>query len=186
MLGLVQVLMLSGLSVAREREQGTFDQLLVTPLSNFQILIGKAVAPILIGIFQSTIVLLICRFFFKIPFAGDFFSLYLTIFVFILSCVGIGLSISAISNSMQQVMVYCFVLLMPMVLLSGMATPVENMPEILQKITYADPMRFALNSVRRIYLEGCNFLDVWENFLPMLIVAAITLPLAGYLFRNNL
>ena len=186
MLSLVQVLMLSGLSVAREREQGTFDQLLVTPLSPLQILIGKAVAPVVIGIFQATLVLLICQFWFKIPFVGDFFSLYLTLFVFILTCVGIGLSISAISQTMQQVMVYCFVLLMPMVLLSGMATPVENMPEFLQTVTYANPMRFALDSVRRIYLEGCTFLDVAFNFVPMLTVAAITLPVAAYLFRNNI
>ena len=186
MLSLVQVLMLSGLSVAREREQGTFDQLLVTPLSPLQILIGKAVAPVVIGIFQATLVLLICQFWFKIPFAGDLFSLYLTLFVFILTCVGIGLSISAISQTMQQVMVYCFVLLMPMVLLSGMATPVENMPEFLQTVTYANPMRFALDSVRRIYLEGSTFLDVAFNFVPMLTVAAITLPVAAYLFRNNI
>ncbi len=153
MLSLVQVLMLSGLSVAREREQGTFDQLLVTPLSPPEILIGKAVVPIVVGIFQATLVLLICRLWFKIPFAGDLLSLYVTIFVFILSCVGLGLSISAISPTMQQVMVYCFVLLMPMVLLSGMATPVENMPEALQIITFANPMRFALDAVRRIYPE---------------------------------
>ena len=103
-----------------------------------------------------------------------------------LSCVGLGLSISAISQTMQQVMVYCFVLLMPMILLSGMATPVENMPEALQIITYADPMRFALNSVRRIYLEGCTITDVAFNFVPMIILAAITLPLAAYLFRNKI
>ena len=186
MLTLVQVLMLSGLSVAREREQGTFDQLLVTPLSPLQILIGKAVPPMLMGIFQATIVLLICRFWFQIPFAGDLLSLYLVIFVFMLSCTGIGLSISAISQSMQQVMVYCFVFLMPMILLSGLATPVENMPEFLQIVTYADPMRFALDSIRRIYLEGCNAFEVAGNFLPMLAVAAVTMPVAGYLFRNNL
>lgn len=186
LLSLVQVLMLGGLSVAREREQGTFDQLLVTPLSPTQILIGKAVAPMLVGILQSTIVLAICRFWFQIPMAGDLFSMYLTIFVFMLSCTGLGLSISAISETMQQVMVYCFVLLMPMVLLSGLATPVDNMPEALQIITYADPMRFALDSVRRIYLEGVSAWDVAANFIPMLLVAGLTMPLAGWLFRNRI
>ncbi|ORU00638.1 ABC transport system, permease component YbhR [Anaerovibrio sp. JC8] len=186
MLSLVQVLMLGGLSVAREREQGTFDQLLVTPLSPVQILIGKAVAPMLIGLIQSSIVLLICIYWFEIPMAGDLFPMYLTIGIFIISCTGIGLSISAISKSMQQVMVYCFVLLMPMVLLSGLATPVNNMPELLQLVTYADPMRFALDAVRRIYLEGAGFLDVWPDYIPMLVVACITMPLAGWLFRNNL
>lgn len=76
-------------------------------------------------------------------------------------------------------------LVLPMVLLSGMATPVEIMPEALQIITYVDPMRFALNSVHRIYLEGCTLVDVAFNFVPMIILAAITLPLAAWLFRNK-
>ncbi len=184
LLSLIQVMLLAGLSVAREREQGTFDQLLVTPLSPFQILIGKAVIPVVIGIFQSTLVFLICRNVFEIPFNGSLPPLYLTLLIFTLSCTGIGLSISAISSSMQQVMVYCFVLILPMVLLSGFATPVANMPEFLQILTYADPLRFALDSLRRIYLEGCTISDVAFNFVPMLTVAAITLPVAAYLFRN--
>ena len=186
LLSLIQVMLLAGLSVAREREQGTFDQLLVTPLSPGEILVGKAVVPLVIGVFQATIVLLICRFWFGIPMAGGLLALYLTLIAFTLSATGLGLSISAIAGSMQQVMVYCFVLLLPMVLLSGLATPVSNMPEILQIATYADPLRFALDSLRRIYLEGCTVSDVAFNFIPMLIVAAITLPLAAWLFRNKL
>ncbi|MBQ9479385.1 MAG: ABC transporter permease [Selenomonadaceae bacterium] len=186
MLSLVQVLMLGGLSVAREREQGTFDQLLVTPLSPTQILIGKAVVPMMIGLLQSTMVLLICRWWFEIPMAGGLLPMYATIFVFMLSCTGLGLSISAVSASMQQVIVYCLVLIMPMVLLSGMATPVDNMPEALQTLTWANPMRFALDSVRRIYLEGAGMSDVAMNFAPMLAISALTLPIAGWLFRNNL
>ena len=186
MLSLVQVLMLGGLSVAREREQGTFDQLLVTPLSPTQILIGKAVVPMMIGLLQSTMVLLICRWWFEIPMAGGLLPMYATIFVFMLSCTGLGLSISAVSSSMQQVIVYCLVLIMPMVLLSGMATPIDNMPEALQTLTWANPMRFALDSVRRIYLEGAGISDVALNFMPMLAISALTLPIAGWLFRNNL
>ncbi len=186
LLSLVQVMLLAGLSVAREREQGTFDQLLVTPLSPTEILIGKSVIPVVVGIFQATLVFLICRFVFEIPFAGTLTPLYATLFVFTLSCTGLGLSISAISNSMQQVMVYCFVLILPMVLLSGFATPVANMPEILQIVTYIDPLRFALDSLRRIYLEGCTIAEVAFNFVPMLILAAITLPLAAWLFRNKI
>lgn len=186
LLSFVQVIMLAGLSVAKEREQGTFDQLLVTPLSPGEILVGKALPPLLIGLFQSTLVLLICQFWFKIPMAGSFLTLYLTLGFFMLSSVGIGLSISAISKSMQQVMVYCFVLLLPMVLLSGFTTPVRNMPESLQILTYANPLRFALDSIKRIYLEGCSISDIAFNFLPISILAAITLPLAAWLFRHKL
>lgn len=186
LLSLLQVIMLAGLSVAREREQGTFDQLLVTPTSPLEILIGKAVPPILIGLLQITFVLFISLFWFQIPLSGSIAALYITLTIFLISCVGIGLSISAISDNMQQVMVYCFVLLLPMALLSGFATPVRNMPEVLQYATYANPLRFAIDACRRIYLEGCTLAQISYDFLPMLVVAAITLPTAAWLFRNKL
>lgn len=186
MMSLSQVIMLSGLSVAREREQGTFDQLLVTPLTPREILIGKLAPPLMIGLTQVTIILMIAMFWFKVKMMGSFFTLYLTLLVFLLSCVGIGLSISAISDSMQQVIVYCFVFLLPIMLLSGMATPVRNMPEVLQYFTYINPLRFAIDSVRRIYLEGAGLSAIAMNFVPMILVAMVTLPTAAWLFRNKL
>lgn len=185
MIAFVQVLLLAGMSIAREREQGTFDQLMVTPLSPVEILLGKAVPPMLIGLVQSTILFLIARFWFQIPFAGSLSTLYLALTAFIFSLIGVGLMISAISQSMQQVMVYLMVLMMPMVLLSGLATPIINMPEALQYATYADPLRFAVDAVRRIYLEGAAAGDLLEDFVPMLIISAVTLPLAGWLFYNK-
>ena len=186
MLALTQVMILAGLSVARERENGTFDQLLVTPLTPPEILVGKAVPPILIGLAQATFMLCLALFWFKIPVVGSLATLYLTIFIFLVSCVGLGLSISAIAKNMQQVMVYCFLLLMPMILLSGLATPVRNMPQVLQYLTYVNPMRFAIDAIRRVYLEGAGFFAVAPDYGPMLAVAAVTLPLAGWLFRNKL
>lgn len=96
------------------------------------------------------------------------------------------MSISALSLTMQQAMLYTFLLVMPLMLLSGMLTPVRNMPQILQLITYVNPLRFGIDMVRRIYLEGAVFADVALDFVPMLVVAAITLPLAAWLFRNRL
>ncbi len=186
MMSLIQVMMLGGLSVAREKEQGTFDQLLVTPLSPGEILIGKAIPPVLIGLLQAFFILCVSLFWFKIKLVGSLAVLFLTLLVFLTSCVGVALSISAISNSMQQVMVYNFVLIMPMVLLSGLATPVRNMPVLLQYLTYADPLRFAIEAVRRIYLEGATLATISFNFVPMLLLAAVTLPLAAYLFRHHL
>ncbi len=185
MIAFVQVLLLAGMSIAREREQGTFDQLLVTPLSPAELLLGKAVPPMLIGLVQSTILFCIARFWFRIPFAGSLVTLYLALILFIFSLIGVGLMISAISESMQQVMVYFMVLMMPMVLLSGLATPVINMPEALQYATYADPLRFAVDAVRRIYLEGAAAGDLLGDFVPMLLISAITLPLSGWLFYNR-
>ena len=185
-LSLIQTLLLSSLSVAREREQGTFDQLLVTPLTPIQILVGKALPPIVIGVAQATIILLINRFWFQIPINGSLWLLYLGLVVFTCATVGIGLSISALALSMQQAMLYTFLLIMPMMLLSGLLTPVSNMPAPLQLVTYANPLRFGMDLVRRVYLEGAGLHEVAFDFVPMLMTATVTLPLAAWLFRNRL
>lgn len=183
---MIQMMMLSALSVARERENGTFDQLLVTPYSPIEIMIGKAIPTIMIGMVQSTIVLSVSLFWFKIPMAGSLLALYTGLGLFAIASVGIGLAISAVSANMQQAMLYTFVLIMPLILLSGLATPVRNMPEILQIATLANPLRFAIDLVQRIYLEGVGLLTVIHDLIPLLIISAITLPLAAWLFRNRL
>jgi ABC-2 type transport system permease protein len=185
-LSMLQTLLLSALSVAREREQGTFDQLLVTPLTPMQILIGKALPSILVGLLQSTTILLVIRFWFQIPLNGSIWVLYLGLLSFTTAAVGVGLSISALSVSMQQAMLYTFLLIMPMMLLSGLMSPVSNMPRVLQIATYANPLRFGMDLVRRVYLEGAGLQDVAFDFVPMLCITAVTLPLAAWLFRNRL
>lgn len=185
-LSMLQTLLLAALSVAREREQGTFDQLLVTPLTPMQILVGKALPAMLIGIIQSTIILLVIRFWFQIPMGGSPWVLYLGLVIFTGAAVGIGLSISALSLNMQQAMLYTFLLIMPLMLLSGLLTPVRNMPWVLQMVTYANPLRFGMDLVRRVYLEGATLHEVAFDFLPLLVVGGITLPLAAWLFRHRL
>jgi ABC-2 type transport system permease protein len=185
-LSMIQTLLLTALSVAREREQGTFDQLLVTPLSPTEIMIGKAIPPVLIGLLQSTLVLLVTSLWFRIPMAGSLFTLYAGLAFFTVASVGIGLSISAVSANMQQAMLYTFVLIMPMMLLSGLTTPVSNMPDALQIATMANPLRFAIDLVQRVYLEGVGMATVWTNLIPLFIIAVITLPLAAWLFRHRL
>lgn len=185
-LSMLQTLLLASLSVAREREQGTFDQLLVTPFTPLQILIGKALPSIFVGLVQSTLILLVTLFWFQIPMNGSLGLLYLALFTFTTASVGIGLSVSALSTNMRQAMLYAFMLLMPLILLSGLFTPVRNMPGALQILTYANPLRFGIDIVRRVYLEGAGFGDVAVNFIPLLFMGAITLPLAAWLFRNRL
>lgn len=185
-LSMMQTLLLSALSVAREREQGTFDQLLVTPFTPMQLLMGKAIPPILVGIMQSTIILLIILFWFRIPMNGSLLVLYFGLFSFNIAAVGLGLSISAVSVNMQQAMLYTFLLIMPLMLLSGLLTPVQTMPAVLDTLTYANPLRFAIDLVRRVYLEGAGLSDVAFDFVPMLAMAVLTMPLATWLFRNRL
>ncbi|MCC6170710.1 MAG: ABC transporter permease [Gammaproteobacteria bacterium] len=185
-LSMIQTLLIASLSVAREREQGTFDQLLVTPLRPMEILVGKALPSIAIGLFQASLIFAVSLWWFGIPFNGSALLLFAGLAFFATACVGIGLSVSALSLNMQQAMVYTFVLLMPLMLLSGLITPVANMPPVLQVLTYADPLRFAIDLVRRVYLEGAGWGDVYTDFWPMVAVATVTLPVAAWLFRNRL
>ena len=144
---MMQTLLLSALSVAREREQGTFDQLLVTPYTPKQIMMRKAIPPIIIGVIQSSIILAIILFWFQIRMNGSLTLLYFGLFVFNIVVVVVGLSISAIALNMQQAMLYTFFLIRPLTLLSDLLTPVQNMPEVLNWLTSANPLRFGIDLV---------------------------------------
>jgi ABC-2 type transport system permease protein len=185
-LSMIQTMTLAALSVAREREQGTFDQLLVTPYRPMTIMLGKALPSITIGLTQSVLIWLVALLWFRIPMAGNPLVLFTGVLMFNIAIVGVGLSISALSSTMQQAMLYTFVLLMPLVLLSGMATPVRNMPQGFQIATYANPLRFAVALARSVYLEGAGFGGIWGDLVPFVCIAAITLPLAAWLFRHRL
>lgn len=184
-IAMVQTLLMASFSVAREREQGTFDQLLVTPLDPMQILVGKAIPPILVGLAQSTFIFLIIRFWFEIPMAGSVWLLYFGLLFFNTAAVGLGLSISAIASTMQQAMLYAFLAVVPSVVLSGLVTPVTNMTPFLQTVTWANPLRFGIDIAKRVYLQGAGFADIWIDFVPLAAAAAILLPLAAWLFRNK-
>lgn len=186
MLSMLQVLILSALSVAREREQGTFEQLLVSPYRTIDLLLAKAYIPMIIGLFQGTLIFLVDLFWFKIPLVGSIFNIYLVLIIFVISVVGLGLAISASSSTMQQALLWVFVFMVPMVLLSGLFAPVENMPQWLQLLTFVDPLRFALVAIRRVYLVGIGSSEILLIMWPVIGIAFITLPLAYYLFNRRL
>jgi ABC-2 type transport system permease protein len=185
-LTMMGTMMLTALSVAREREQGTFDQLLVTPFRPFEIMVGKAVPNMVIGLGQSTTVLLIAQFWFRIPFAGSFVVLYAGLTLFLMAAVGLGLFVSSIAKTMQQAMLYAFILVMPFALLSGLTTPFSSMPNILQTIMIINPLRYALDLTKRVYLEGAGFANLFADFLPLLIIGLVTLSGAAWLFKRRL
>ena len=185
-LSLLQTMMMAAFSVARERERGTFDQLLVTPLTPPQILVGKAVPSIIIGIAQSTLIFLIVQFWFGIHIVGSVGLLYLGLLFFNIAAVGIGLSISALCTNMQQAMLWSFLLIVPFVLLSGFVSPIANMAVGVRYLTYLNPLRFGLEIVKRVYLEGAVLGDIWMEFIPLTLMAAVCLPIAGWLFRHKL
>lgn len=179
-------LALSALSVARERELGTFDQLLVSPIKPIEILIGKSVPAILIGMIEGTLIIAAAVFLFKIPFTGSIWLLYFSMFVFISSIVGVGLFISSLSMTQQQAILGSYVFMSPAVLLSGFATPIENMPVWLQHATVINPLRYFLVIVKGVFLKAMPMDIVLQNTWPMAIIAVFTLTCATWLFRRRL
>jgi len=182
----IQTLMLTGLSVAREREQGTFDQLLVTPFRPVEIMAGKAIPAMLVGIVQATLVLLVAQLWFRIPFAGSFITLYAGLTVFLLAAVGMGLLLSSMAATMQQAMLFSFLLIMPFALLSGLTTPVSSMPMLLQYVTLINPLRYAIDIAHRVYLEGVRLWLLFPELWPLALIALVTLTAASWMFRHRL
>jgi ABC-2 type transport system permease protein len=185
-LTMLQTLMLTAMSVAREREEGTFDQLLVTPFRPAEIMAGKAMPSMFVGITQATTILLVAQLWFRIPFAGSFVTLYAALALFLLAAVGIGLLVSSVVSNMQQAMLYSFVILMPFTLLSGLTTPIGNMPKILQYCTAINPLRYAIDIIHRVYLEGATLSQLVPELWPLAIIGAATLSAASWMFRNKL
>jgi len=185
-LTMLQTLLLTAMSVAREREQGTFDQLLVTPFRPAEIMAGKALPSVLVGVVQATSILLVAQLWFRIPFAGSFLTLYAGLSVFLLAAVGIGLLVSSVVATMQQAMLFSFMLLMPFALLSGLTTPLSSMPAALQHFTLINPLRYAIDIAQRVYLEGAGLDLLMPDLWPLALIAAVTLPAASWMFRHRL
>jgi len=186
MLTLVTTMLVTALAVAREREQGTFDQILVTPLRPGEILLGKALPGFLIGMVQGTVILLIATLWFRVPLLGSLPALYAGLALFLISGVGAGLLISSLAATQQQGLLGAFLFMVPAVILSGFATPIANMPEAVQTLTLIDPLRYFLVILRKVFLEGAGFDVLAGLYWPMAIIAAVSLSLASWLFRNRM
>jgi ABC-2 type transport system permease protein len=185
-LTMLQTLLLTTMSVAREREQGTFDQLLVTPYGPGQIMAGKALPSMLVGLVQATNVLLVAQLWFHIPFAGSLVTLYSGLSMFLLAAVGLGLLVSSMVSTMQQAMLFSFMIMMPFSLLSGLTTPISSMPRVLQIATLVNPLRYAIDIAQRVYLEGTGLGHLMPDLWPLAVIALITLSLSTYMFRHKM
>ncbi len=181
----VVTLLVVGLSVAREREMGTFDQLLVTPFTQGEILLGKGLPGLLIGGLEATVIILAAVFWFGVPLRGSVFALYLGIFLFVASVIGVGLMISSIAVTQQQALLGAFLFMVPSIMLSGFATPIANMPVIMQELTWLNPLRHFLIIVRGVFLEGSTTASFGPEYVAMALIAAASLLAAGWLFRRR-
>ncbi len=183
---LLVTLITTALSVAREREQGTFDQLLVTPLRPVEILIGKSIPGCIIGLVEGTACLLVAALWFQVPLRGNLFMLYTGLALFLLSAVGVGLLISSLSVTQQQGLLGVFLFMVPAVILSGFTTPIGNMPVPVQHLTRLNPVRYFMVVLRGVFLEDAPASVFFAQFWPMALIAAATLTLAGWLFRHRI
>ncbi len=186
LLTLVVTMLVTALSVAREREQGTFDQLLVTPFRPAEILIGKALPGFFIGISEATLVIIVSVLWFKVPFLGHLGTLYTGVVLFVISAIGVGLMISSLSVTLQQGLLGAFLFLVPSIILSGFTTPIANMPQLVQYITLLNPMRYFMVVLRGVFLEGTPFSLLIDQFWPMGVIGIVTLAIAGSLFRHRM
>ena len=185
-IGLLLGISVTALSIAREKELGTFEQLLVSPLRPAEILFGKTVPSLLIGLFHGTIFLLIAIHAFGIPYTGSIWLLYGSLAVYLVSVIGIGLFISTLAQTQQQAFLGAFVFAAPAILLSGFATPVENMPDWLQDLTLINPLRHFLVIVNGLFTKDMPLATVAANAWPLTVIALVTMTLASWLFRRRL
>ncbi len=185
LLTLVVTMLVTALSVAREREQGTFDQLLVTPYRPWEILIGKALPGFVIGVVEASFIVAVAILWFRIPFVGSAVTLYLGIVLFVLAAIGVGLSISSLAVTQQQALLGAFLFLVPSIILSGFATPIANMARPVQYLTYVNPLRYFEVILRRVFLEGTPTRLLWPQFWPLIVIAAVTLTTATFMFRRR-
>ena len=185
-LSMIIALLLTSLSVAREREMGTFDQILVSPLSPTVLILGKTIAPLFISIIEASVILLIATTFFGIPFVGSFAILYLGLFAFLFSIVGLGLFISSISLTQQQGILGAFVLMVPYILMSGFATPVENMPSWLIPLTDFVSLKYFLILLKGVFLKDISLDTAIGLVTPMFLLGFVSLLFASWMFRKKI
>ncbi|MBY0582704.1 MAG: ABC transporter permease [Sphingomonas sp.] len=173
-------------SVAREKELGTYDQLMVSPFRVWEILAGKMVPPVLIGMANATLYLVVNPFIFGVPFRGSLLVFYPSLVVFLLAMSGIGMLVSVVANTQQQAFLGMFALTVPVFLLSGYAAPIDNIPPFLQLVAEANPAKHFLIVTEGVFLKGMPAADVFANSWPMLVIAVVTIAAASYLFRSRL
>jgi ABC-2 type transport system permease protein len=182
----ISTLVVTSLSVAREKEQGTFDQLLVSPLTPGLIMVGKTVPALFVAIFQATIILTAGVVVYRIPFIGSLALLYGTMFFYILALSGIGLLISSICATQQQAFLGVFSFMVPAVMLSGFPSPVENMPQWLQYLDWLNPLRHFIVVVKGLFIKGASVAITFHSVWPLLVIAFLTLSAANWMFRKRI
>ncbi len=178
--------MLTAMSIVREREIGTMEQLMVTPVKPFELIMGKLLPFAMVGIVQVALVVVAALLIFETPIRGSILLLFACALLFLLSTLGVGLFISTISQTQQQAMMESFFFFMPALLLSGFAFPIRNMPIAVQYLTYLNPLRYFMQIVRDLFLKGVGIQALWQQMLALMIFGVTILGISALRFHKNL
>lgn len=178
--------MMTGMNLVKEKEQGTIEQLNVTPIKKYQFIAGKLLPFLIIGLFDLVFGLTIARLLFKVPVEGSLFTLFTFASIYLIAVLGIGLFISTISNTQQQVLFVSFFFVMIFVMMSGLFTSVDNMPEWGQKLNIINPMAYFIKVIRMILLKGSGFTDIYKELIAISIYAVCSNTLAIWRYRKTI
>lgn len=179
-------LLLTAMAIVREKEIGTLEQLIVSPLKSFELILGKLLPFALIGIIDVLLVTGVGVFWFEVPIRGSLFLLFGSACLYLLTTLGIGLFISTISNTQQEALMSTFLFYFPTILLSGFLFPIANMPVMIQWLTYLNPLRYFLVILRSLFLKGSGFDALWPQLLALLAIGVAIFTLSTLRFRKRL
>ena len=188
-LGLVIALvmvMLTSMSIVKERETGTIEQIIVSPVRSYEFILGKTIPFIIIGFFDLIIISSITILWFNVPFNGNFLFLLGTGLLYTLSTLAQGLYISTVSKTQQQAMVSTFLVLLPSIMLSGFVFPIDSMPLPVQLATYLNPLRYYIAILRGVFLKGVGVAALWREIIPLAVIGVTILILSARRFARRL
>ncbi len=184
---MIVTLILTSLAIVKEKEIGTLEQLIVSPIKPYQMILGKLIPFTILGFVAVIVVLTAMRVIFNIPIRGSIVLLFFSTFVYILSLLGLGLFVSTISKTQQQAMMLAiFAVMMPMMFLSGFTFPIENMPKVIQVFTYIIPLRYFMTIIRGIVLKGIGLNELWKEITIMFGMGVLILFLSALRFKKRL
>lgn len=179
-------ILLTAMSLVREREMGTFETLISAPLQNWEILLGKTLPFMLLGIILMHLIMVAAMLIFGLPFRGSYWKFLLAGVMFVCSTISIGTLISTIAKKQQQAMMATFLFLFPAIMLSGMMFPLENMPKALAAVAYINPLKYMLTLLRNIMLKGGDDWVFWTNLGALLLIGAVAVSVSFNRFRQKL
>ena len=186
MLVAVVSIILSAMAIVREREIGTMEQIMVTPIGRLEFILGKTIPFALIGFTDVALITLIAVFWFQVPLLGNPLILFLGTGLYLLSTLGVGLLISTVSATQQQAMMTAFFFMLPAFMLSGFVYPIANMPKVVQWFTYLNPLRYYLVIIRGVFLKGLGPQVLWPHMLALTLLGMTMLLLAAGRFRKTM